>query len=350
MLFPPSSQPMAAHTRRTTNGEGRDFMTVDDFNRMVDSKRGNASGWPACLTYKLHGNQATITMFTGFRKKDFRRFDSWGMAFVAEAEREVGLRVSTVAFNLLRENVTAGKADFEAFRRRVSFLNINNTDNDGNNIAFEIVRNNEPVPLDDKQTLFNRPGSERIRPLADIKERHDNTPGRLEKDFQTFLFGSDRKKNDNIKKITNERLAILGEDFFNLKRKQFRLLREFPTGVFDERIAERNRILPTEYVDIVTLNKHGELSVIELKLNESQLEVISQILDYALFFGCYLKTLIPEIRAQFGSVAIEERVVCYVVNNHFHDKFKDIMKYYRTREKSFNFRLKRVLLGQTESM
>ena len=62
----------------------------------------------------------------------------------------------------------------------------------------------------------------------------------------------------------------------------------FITGEAEEKIkvAIRTQVLPTEFVDIVTLNKWGYLSVIELKLDDSQLEVVSQLLDYALFFRC----------------------------------------------------------------
>ena len=313
-------------------------MTVQDFIAIVESKRGTASGWPACLTYTLEGDQAIITMIKGFGKKEFRRFDSWGMAFVAEAECETSAKVSAVSFTLPNDNIDGCEADFEAFRRRVSFLNINNT---LNHLTCQIVRNGEPIPLYDEHSLFNRPQSERIRPLRDIKKAKDNTPGHIEKDFQTFLFGNDCGKEEN----TNERLAILGEEFFNLKKKEFGLIREFPTGAFRDCIKEENRILPTEYIDIVTLNKYGRLSVIELKLNDSQLEVISQILDYALFFSCYIKTLKPEIKEKFERVAIEEPIVCYVVNNHFHEKFDKIMKYYSTSNKCYNFELKKVLLG-----
>ncbi len=217
-------------------------MTLEDLLENVRSHRGTPNGWPACLTYNVTGNQAMITMINGFEKKDFRRFDSWGMAFVDEAERKVQRRVTTVSFILPKENIDDCKPDFEAFRRRVSFLNINNTDKP---IAFQIVRNGVSVPLDGKDSLFNRPDDETVRSLEGIEGRRDDTPGRLEKDFQTFLFGNDRGQVEN----TNERLAILGEEFFNLKKKGIGLIRDFPTGVFRGSVKEENRILPTEYID-----------------------------------------------------------------------------------------------------
>jgi len=81
-----------------------------------------------------------------------------------------------------------------------------------------------------------------------------------------------------------------------LKNKELgRIIREFPTGVFKDTISQNNRILPTEFIDVVTFNKHGNLAVIEIKLNDSQLEVIAQLLDYALFFRCYRDDLLPII-------------------------------------------------------
>ena len=107
--------------------------------------------------------------------------------------------------------------------------------------------------------------------------------------------------------------------------------------------------MPTESVDIITLNKYGNLSVIELKLDDEQLEVISQLLDYALFFRCYIHLLkhIPVITETFGTNIRKEEIFCYVVNNHFHPRFDKILKYYSTENKDYGFQLIKIVLGYT---
>ena len=222
-------------------------------------------------------------------------------------------------------------------KRRLSFLDINNFEQ-----SFELKQNNKSVKLYSKEELINRPAEEIIR--QKINQRSDDDkPGRIEKDFQTFLFGKGIDRNDR----TNERLAILGEDFYNLQRKNLGVLREFPTGVFFERILKKNRILPTEFIDIVTLNKWEKLSIIELKVNDPSLEVIAQLIDYALYFTCYQKEL-KNVIERNSKIRIQDsyEFICYVVNNHFHDRFDQVIQYYSP--KYFKFKIRKITLGYTE--
>ena len=102
---------------------------------------------------------------------------------------------------------------------------------------------------------------------------------------------------------------------------------------------------PTEFVDIVTLNKWGQLSVIELKLDDSKLEVISQILDYGLYFACYHDKLLKFLSDHSGIKPIKDGIMCYVVNNYYHQRFDNVFKYYSTKSKSYKFKLLKVVLG-----
>ena len=101
-------------------------------------------------------------------------------------------------------------------------------------------------------------------------------------------------------------------------------------------------------MDIVTLNKWGCLSVIELKLDDSQLEVVSQLLDYALFFGCYADKLFNLIGEKLKVKPKEKMIYCYVVNNYFHNRFDGVFKYYSTKQKSYNFKMFKLVLGAIE--
>jgi len=192
--------------------------------------------------------------------------------------------------------------------------------------------------------LLKRPPNEIVR--NDYNERRDDDkPGRLEKDFQAYLFG--KGKHDTIR--TNERLAILGEDFRDLNRKKdpFTMEREFPTGVFDGKKSRKTRILPTDFIDVVSFNKWRELSLIELKVNDSSLPVISQSVDYALFFAAYRKQLCDVLKKKLGRSPKRKAFVCYIANNCFHKRFDCVAKYYSPINKKVPFRIKKVVLGCT---
>jgi hypothetical protein len=313
---------------------------------MDDVKRnsGKAGGWPNYFGYFLNGDSITICVDNKILdKKATRRLDPWGLAFLISAESRCRIRISTINFAMsgeIDEIEPHGRLfpDLEAFRRRVSFLSINNPD-----IQFVITANGVSLELDDVSKLFNRPDNEKTRETLEHIPQ-DNHPGRLEKDFQTWLFANE-VKGEHKAANTNERLAVLGDDFFKLKNKTFGIDREFPTGVFYDKISNSTRVLPTEFVDIVTLNKYGQLAVIELKLNDSQLEVIAQILDYSLFFRCYINKLLPIIKGRLGHAPKGKDIVCYVVNNHFHNRFDDVIKFYSPKNESYGFRIRKVVLG-----
>jgi hypothetical protein len=227
---------------------------------------------------------------------------------------------------------------FESFRRRLSFISIANPD-----IRFELELDGNRVMLDNKNRLFKRPANEIIRSKFS-EHSDDNNPEHLEKYIQSVLYGKD------LKERTNVRLAILGEDFYNMKDKAIGVLREFPTGVFNGKIANATRILPTDWVDIVTQNINGNLAVIELKVNDFQLEVISQILDYCLYFASYRSQIskIENIKNTFDiDKIIKDDIIGYVANNYFHPLFDYIAPFYSTKGKDCGFCLKKVVLGET---
>lgn len=320
-------------------------VTTSELMGEVVSKSGKPGGWPNYFSYGINADCITISLDTkDLDKKAARRLDPWGLAFLAEVEVRCGITIKHIKF-VIDGPVDDVKHDnrlithLEAFRRRVSFLSINNQ-----YLRFEIIVNKEPLELDGEISLFNRPQNEVIRESFNRVVR-DNQSGRLEKDFQTWLFANDVKDVREKAANTNERLAVLGEDFFQLKKKELGIIREFPTGVFNEKVSRHSRILPTEFVDVVTLNKFGDLAVIELKLNDSQLEVIAQLLDYSLFFRCYRDKIIPILKSHLYAIPNDRDIVCYIVNNYFHPKFDKVMKYYSTKGKTHGFRIKKVVLG-----
>ena len=90
-----------------------------------------------------------------------------------------------------------------------------------------------------------------------------------------------------------------------------------------------------------------------MKVDDSSLEVISQLLDYALFFRTYKSQLLPFLKSHFKDdyPKVEKpRIACYVVNNRFHPRFNKLMKYYETKGKDYGFEMKQVILGQTNEI
>jgi len=324
-------------------------ITAQELINDVKSKSGKSSGWPQTFTYKMDGDSILISADNKILgKKATRRLDPWGLAFLIEAERRCGIKVNGINFAIsgkIGEIKPGGRLvpNLEALRRRLSFLSINNPE-----LRFVITINGESLELDGADVLFARPENEMIHAQFD-REAQVNQPGRLEKDFQTWLSANDIKNALEKDARTNVRLAILGEDFFKLGKRNLGIIREFPTGVFDRNISpkptNKSRILPTEFVDIVTINKYRQLAIIELKLNDSQLEVIAQLLDYSLFFRCYRDRLWPIIREKLRTALKSNDIICYVVNNYFHKRFDNVLRYYSPKSELHGFKIKKTLLG-----
>lgn len=314
----------------------------------VNLKKGKSGGWPGCFEYCIEQQAAGISLNlneTEIEKaeksfpKTLRQFDSWGIAFLSESKTIDNSQVDSLIFNLNADERFIHDNDIyiEAFVRRVSYLALNNSE-----INFGFKINGGVRHIYDFDELFVRNSSEVLRSL--VRDRSDDDkPGRIEKDFQAFLFGKGKDEESR----TNERLAVLGADFYKLQKNEFGIEREFPTGVFSNIVSKDTRVLPTEYVDIVTINKYGELSVIELKINDSQLEVISQLLDYSLYFSRYFEDIKGLLNKGFKNLKAGKNICCYVANNHYHQKFDNILEFYSPKVDRIPFKMKKITLGYT---
>jgi hypothetical protein len=306
-------------------------MTIESLNQHVDSRRGKAFGWPAELTYQATEGPEVIDVTVSFSESVndsvWRRIDPWGFAFVGEVEK-ITKKPIRLSFSV-QTSIQIDKCQYEALKRRVSYLAATN------GMQVSLLKQGFVDRLYSMPELACRPDTEVIR--GDYSERRDDdTAGRLEKDFQAYLFGKGlHGDTDPESPRTNERLALFGRDFVGLgkvksgeKQKGYEVQREFPTGVFDKQVKEANRILSTEFVDLVTLNKHRQLAVIEIKFDDSKLEVISQVLNYALYFYSYRAKLTPLLNEKLGCDTASLDLVTYLVSNAFHKKFNDVWPYY----------------------
>ena len=309
---------------------------VEEFNRA----RSKSKDVPSCLQFSAEENSETgvkvvVCVKTTPAETGLRSVDPWMLVFIH------ALRTRLPDSPIKRVHVDfkfkPTAYEIESFRRRLSYLAINN----GWNATIVVDEKSEDAHQIYKtiDELLVRPENEVVR--KDIAGRHDNpdSDGKIEKHFQTWLAGEVRGDN--------ERLSVLSEDFI-IRNARAKVIREFPTGVFDLVISKKSRILPTYWVDLLSLNKRNELAVIELKVNDSKLNVMAQALDYALFFSCYRKQLTPFLSDLLGpSVCSTSAISCYIANNYFHPRFPEISPFYAPRSKKWPFTFRIIDLGKT---
>jgi hypothetical protein len=319
-------------------------MTIEELNDQVEKKRGKSDGWPSDLIYMatelVNVVVVKVSVAKSAKNSFWRKIDPWGFAFL-DRVKKCTAKPLRLEFELPTLS-TPTDPQYEALKRRVSYLAI------ANKLEISLLNGNTVDKLYSHDELTKRPDCEKVR--SDINDRNDNDkPGRLEKDFQAYLFGKGLKNpsDDDIRR-TNERLALFGNDFVRIGRiknaanqMKYKVEREFPTGVFLDEKKESTRILPTEYVDLVTINKNGDLAVIELKLDDSKLEVIPQVLNYALFFHSYRDKLTDLLDKRLGYHTKDAKLVTYLVSNTFHSKFKSVWSYYC----QGTLKLKQVIMG-----
>jgi|ERR1035437_21393 hypothetical protein len=285
--------------------------------------------WPSGYDYSY--NEITKILEISLNthtKKLLKGIDVWALALSTYLEKCNDI-VQEIRIVL---HFTKHTPEVESLLRRVSFLVINNR------LNISIWLNGNRINLYPISALLKQKSNELLRSDVSDRDSKDKSTG-LEKLLQNYLFDTGDKR-------TNERLAIFGEDFIGIKKKKLGSIREFPTGVFNLNISKNDRILPTEFVDFVTINKYGQLALIELKINDTQLEVISQALNYFLFFARYYGKLKPLLEARLN-VKLKKRIFKgYVVNNKLHPKFEDVKKYYRVKDtRMFPFEIVPTILG-----
>jgi hypothetical protein len=325
-------------------------MTIEALNLEVDQDRGKSGGWPEDLIYNAKEEagsvQTTVTVADSAKYSVWKRIDPWGLSFFETVKAENTHKPIRLRFSVPDPKTQADKCQYEALKRRLSYLAQANDFRK----QISLMRGDLEDELYSWADLTNRPDNEVIHTDFSVKSDTDK-PGRLEKDFQAYLFGKGLYENSGPDvKRTNERLALLGPDFVRIQKvtsfknqKGFKVEREFPTGVFDVEVKNGTRVLPTEHVDLVTLNRRGELAVIELKFDANDLEVVAQVLNYALFFHSYRSRLNSVLKSRFACSTEGRKLVTYLVSNEFHPRFESVWPYYRRNPRLLN--LKRVIMG-----
>jgi hypothetical protein len=306
-------------------------MTIESLNQQVHNRKGK-DGWPANLTFKASEgeNIVEVTIRDAGSAKDgvWKRIDPWGFAFFHIA-KEIAKKPLRLTFSLRSPDTPLAEWQYEALKRRVSYLA------EANHLQIILLKGDAEDKLYSIEDLTNRPATETVYCNFAV-HRGSDTPGGLEKDFQAYLIG---KRHDNPSALdiwwTNERLALFGPDFAHLgggkpakDQNGYRVVGQFPTGAFKDEVKKSNTLLSTEFVDLVTINKKRQLAVIEIKFDYANLEVISQVLNYALFFHSYRTQLTPLLDKKLACATAKCNLVAYLVSNTFHNKFESVWPYY----------------------
>ncbi|MFC2080876.1 hypothetical protein ACFLR8_01535 [Bacteroidota bacterium] len=294
---------------------------------LVNKRKG--SEWPSQYTYDYNQSKEILILELQTNKKGLvKGIDAWAIA-VKSFLNEMNAEVKEIRIDLQLDKKM--KPDVELLRRRVSYLSLNN------DLSISLHHNGKVLTNDALVDILSRGEDEVVRTKFKKRDSKDKSTG-LEKILQNYLFDTGDVR-------TNERLAIFGKDFIDLKKKEFGIEREFPTGVFNTKISRISRILPTEFIDFVTVNKYNQLAIIELKINDPNLQVISQSLNYFLFFTSYFDTLKPALEKRLNIRLTERRFKGYIVTNILHPKFNSIFRYYQSRKTEFPFEIVPTILG-----
>jgi hypothetical protein len=302
-------------------------MNQKEFIGEVRRKQGIPGGWPKCFSFEIEGELAKVSL----NSFEYYRVDPWSFAFFEEAKTNI----PTVRSLAIDVKDSDKKPEIESLKRRLSYLTINQDPSAPFSVSFSISGKEEQ--LYSLESIFLKGSDEVIR--KEQNRRGDDDQGeRLEKDFQAFLYGK------GFKNRRNDRLAILGDDFFRVKQKNYFIIREFATGVFRGKVSKRTRILPTRFIDLVSVNKYGELAIIELKIDDTKLELMSQACDYFLYVRKYLDDFFLQVSETSGVAVRNKKFVFYIVNNRYHEKMPLIYPYYKPRL-NYGFSLKKVTLG-----
>ena len=327
---------------------------VQDINRLAQSR---SPKWPSAFGFGYDSGIPFITLKDSRNlSKRCRELDPWGLIYLNALMNEAGIKPEKLIFKL--PNLPANHLSMESLRRRLAFLNLNNKDD----FSISLEGMDGPLDLPDYDELFTPESKAVLHDFTELSVRTIDQKGErgesgyLEKVFQLFLCMND--KVDLKDPCSNERLAILGEDFYRIKSKNSskskgcKVLREFNATAFNGKKSRENALTPQNWIDLVSINRDGQLAVIELKIDDSAISLISQALDYALFFARYknAKNFSKNVDDVLGDQwrGKTPPIVAYMVANYFHPKMEAILPYYATVKGKFDFELRRIHLGAVE--
>lgn len=127
--------------------------------------------------------------------------------------------------------------------------------------------------------------------------------------------GTKITKESKLEKDICENLGKYFKEEFSIG---VRVMRQFPANMFDGSPTEKNRVSRKFWIDILTVNRDNQLSVLELKAGgNASLDLFIQAIDYGIF--CYL---FKEHMAHYPFInneqIINKKVTVYMIAERFH--------------------------------
>jgi hypothetical protein len=98
---------------------------LDQLNQQVNSERGSRGKWPAFFDYKIEKDCITLQTNEKFDKSGYRCLDSWGFALFHYVKTKHNMAIKELKF-IINNSGGQWTPNAEAFKRRLSYLNINN--------------------------------------------------------------------------------------------------------------------------------------------------------------------------------------------------------------------------------
>ncbi|MBN2136272.1 MAG: hypothetical protein JW720_00545 [Sedimentisphaerales bacterium] len=95
------------------------------------------------------------------------------------------------------------------------------------------------------------------------------------------------------------------------------VIRQFPANIFEGEIAEPKRITRKFWVDMLTVNRFNQLSVVELKAGgNAPLDLLMQAIDYGIVCHLFKNTISD--RFPGGHELVQNKIAIYCVAEKFH--------------------------------
>lgn len=154
-----------------------------------------------------------------------------------------------------------------------------------------------------------------LRAEAIIKTINEKKYVTYPHNYRFSLRGTKNKTESKVEEYAFNNLAASFNGEFRASKCG---LRQFPANIFSRPISEETRLGRKFWIDILTVNKSGQLSVIELKAgHNAPLDLLIQAIDYGIFAHLFKKH-ISEYRFIDDKNIVQKKVAVYLIAENFH--------------------------------
>lgn len=166
-----------------------------------------------------------------------------------------------------------------------------------------------------------------IKNADEIKEKVEDIGNHSGNKYSKYITYSDPKEfsSRGTKPLPESRLEkYISEHMSNVFETEFSAsvdpLRQFPANIFREKISKENRVTQKFWIDILTVNKFNQLSVIELKAGSNYpLDILIQAIDYGIYCRLFKEHIAKSFFKNCNTEEIvKNKIAIYCVAEKFH--------------------------------